>query len=266
VADSAAFFDLDKTIIATSSTLAMGRSFYAAGLIGRRDIVKGAYARLIYHLGEVDHDRMERMRQDVARTVAGWDADRVNRVIADDLIALIDPLVYDEAATLIEEHHAAGRVVVIVSSSGDEIVGPIGKLVGADHVVASRSVIEAGKYTGKVAFYAYGPYKAKAMRAMAADYGWDLADSFAYTDSFTDLPMLETVGHPHAVNPDKSLRKEAAVRGWPVLDFRHPVRARARLGRVPAPSRPIAVGLAGAAVVAAAAGWRAARVHGRRAG
>jgi HAD superfamily hydrolase (TIGR01490 family) len=266
VPGSAAFFDLDKTIIATSSTLAMGRSFYAAGLIGRRDIVKGAYARLIYHLGEIDHDRMERMRKDVARTVAGWDAERVNQVIADDLIALIDPLVYDEAATLIEEHRAAGRAVVIVSSSGDEIVAPIGELVGADHVVASRSVIEDGKYTGKVAFYAYGPYKAEAMAAMAAEHGWDLATSFAYTDSFTDLPMLEAVGHPHAVNPDKSLRREAIGRDWPVLDFQHPVRARERLGRVPVPSRPIAVGLAGAAVVAAAAGWRAARVHGRRAG
>jgi HAD superfamily hydrolase (TIGR01490 family) len=263
---SAAFFDLDKTIIATSSTLAMGRSFYAAGLIGRRDIIKGAYARLVYQLGEVDHDRMERMRKDVARTVAGWDAERVNQVIAEDLIALIDPLVYDEAATLIETHHEAGRAVVIVSSSGEEIVRPIGELVGADHVVASRSVVEDGRYTGKVEFYAYGPYKAEAMQAMAAEHGWELADSYAYTDSFTDLPMLEAVGHPHAVNPDKSLRREAIARDWPVLDFRHPVRVRERLGRVPAPARPVAVGIAGAAVVAAAAGWRVARTHGRRAG
>jgi HAD superfamily hydrolase (TIGR01490 family) len=262
---SAAFFDLDKTIIATSSTLALGRSLYAAGLIGRRDVIKGAYARLIYHLGEVDHDRMERMRRDVARTVAGWDADRVRAVIEEDLVDLIDPLVYDEAAALIESHHADGRAVVIVSSSGEEIVRPIGELIGADHVVASRSVIEDGRYTGKVEFYAYGPHKAEAMRTLAAEHGWDLAASYAYTDSFTDLPMLEAVGHPHAVNPDRSLRREAVARGWPVLDFRHPVRLRSRLGRVPAP-RPVAVGIAGAAVVAAAAGWRAARVHSRRAG
>jgi HAD superfamily hydrolase (TIGR01490 family) len=266
MSDSAAFFDLDKTIIATSSTLAMGRSLYAAGLIGRRDVIKGAYARLIYHLGAVDHDRMERMRRDVARTVAGWDADRVRAVIEEDLIALIDPLVYDEALALIETHRAEGHAVVIVSSSGEEIVSPIGELIGADHVVASRSVIEDGRYTGKVEFYAYGPYKAEAMRALAAERGWDLADSYAYTDSFTDLPMLEAVGHPYAVNPDRSLRREAATRGWPVLDFRHPVRLRARLGRVSAPPRPVAVGIAGAAVVAAAAGWRAARVHSRRVG
>lgn len=262
--DSAAFFDLDKTIIATSSTLAMGRSFYAAGMIGRRAVVKGAYARLVYHLGHADAQKMDRMRDDLARAVTGWEAQRVKDVIAEDLLALIDPLIYDEAAALIESHRAAGREVVIVSSSGEEIVEPIGKLLGADRVVASRMVVEDGKYTGEVAFYAFGPYKAEAMRQLAAEQGWELADCYAYTDSFTDVPMLETVGHPCAVNPDRALRREAIARGWEILSFRHPVPLRQRFGRIPVPNRPLAVGIAGAAVVAAA-GWRA-LAHQRRAG
>jgi HAD superfamily hydrolase (TIGR01490 family) len=264
---SAAFFDLDKTIIATSSTLALGRAFYAAGLIGRRDVMKGAYARFVYHLGGADETRMDRMRDDLARTVTGWDAGKVRSIIADTLNDLIDPLVYDEAASLIEEHHTAGRAVVIVSSSGEEIVGPIGDLLGADHVIASRMVVADGAYTGEVDFYAFGPFKAEAMSALAARHEWDLADCFAYSDSGTDIPMLAAVGHPSAVNPDRALRREASERGWPVLEFAHPVPLRSRFPRLPAPSKPVAVGIAGAAVAAAAAaGWRVARVHGRRAG
>jgi HAD superfamily hydrolase (TIGR01490 family) len=266
MSESAAFFDLDKTIIATSSTLALGKAFYAAGLISRRDVVKGTYARLVYHLGAADEVRMGRMREDLVHMVTGWDEATVRGVIAETLFDLIDPLVYDEAATLIEEHHAAGRAVVIVSSSGDEIVAPVGEMLGADHVVATRMVVEDGKYTGEVAFYAFGPYKAKAMAALADEHGWDLGDCYAYSDSGTDVPMLAAVGHPAAVNPDRTLRREALARGWPILNFEHPVRLRSRFGRIPSPSRPVAVGIAGAAVVAAAAGWRAARVHGRRAG
>jgi HAD superfamily hydrolase (TIGR01490 family) len=226
--------------------------------------VKGAYARFVYHLGGADEARMGRMRDDLIRTVTGWDAEQVRGIVADTLFELIDPLVYDEAATLIEEHHAAGRAVVIVSSSGEEIVAPVGEMLGADHVVATRMVERDGHYTGDVEFYAFGPFKAKAMRDLAARHDWDLADSYAYSDSHTDVPMLEAVGHPYAVNPDRNLKRVAIERGWPVLDFRDPVPLRSRFPRLPSPIRPVAVGIAGAAVVAA--GWRAARVYGRRAG
>jgi phosphoserine phosphatase len=153
----------------------------------------------------------------------------VQQIVAETLHDLIDPLIYDEAAALIEEHHAAGRDVVVVSSSGAEIVEPIGDLLGADRVVATRMVIENGVYTGEIAFYAYGPNKATAMAELAAAHGYDLAASYAYSDSVTDLPMLEAVGHPHAVNPDKELRRAAAERGWPILVFTRPVTLRNRL-------------------------------------
>jgi HAD superfamily hydrolase (TIGR01490 family) len=265
MSDSAAFFDLDKTIIATSSTLALGRAFYAAGLISRRDVVKGTYARFVYHLGGADEGRMDRMRDDLAHTVTGWDEAKVREIITEVLFEVIDPLVYDEAATLIEEHRAAGRAVVIVSSSGDEIVKPVGEMLGADHVVATRMVVADGRYTGDLDFYAFGPFKAEAMADLAERHGWDLGRSYAYSDSGTDLPMLEAVGHAFAVNPDRTLRREATDRAWPILEFEHPVRLRSRFARLPSP-RPVAVGIAGAAVVAAAAGWRAARIHQGRAG
>jgi phosphoserine phosphatase len=137
--------------------------------------------------------------------------------------------VYREAVALIAEHHAAGRDVVIVSTSGAELVEPIAAMLGADATIATRMVVEDGRYTGDIDFYAYRENKAAAIRELAAERGYDLADSYAYSDSATDLPMLEAVGHPSAVNPDRALRREAATRGWPVLDFSHPAPLRRRL-------------------------------------
>jgi HAD superfamily hydrolase (TIGR01490 family) len=265
VASRAAFFDLDKTVIAKSSALAFGRHFYASGLINRRAMIKSTYAQFVYALGGADDEQMARMRDELARMVTGWDVAQVQSIVAEALHDLIDPLVYDEAATLIEAHHAEGDDVVIVSSSGEEVVGPIGQLLRADRVIATRMVIEAGRYTGDVEFYAAGPHKAEAIRELARVQGYDLADSHAYGDSISDLPMLQAVGHPHAVNPDRALRREAETRGWPVLDFRHPVPLHARAG-LPAPSRPVAAaGLAGAVLgVLAVARARRARRRGAR--
>ncbi|HWL36778.1 MAG TPA: HAD-IB family hydrolase [Frankiaceae bacterium] len=252
----AAFFDLDKTVIAKSSTLAFGKPFYQGGLVNRRAVLKSTYAQFYYLIAGADADQMDRMRDYLKQLCAGWDVAQVRAIVDETLHDLIDPLVYDEAVSLIEEHKAAGRRVVIVSSSGEEVVAPIGEMVGADEVVATRMVVADGKYTGDIEFYAYGEHKATAMRAVASRHGWDLADCYAYSDSFTDLPMLEVVGHPYAVNPDKALRRVAAERGWPILEFRRPVSLASRIAaRAPRPSPPV---LAGAAVVggAAALGWR----------
>jgi HAD superfamily hydrolase (TIGR01490 family) len=249
----AAFFDLDKTVIARSSTLAFGRPFYQGGLVNRRAVLKSTYAQFVYLIAGADADQMDKMRDYLKVLCAGWDVATVNAIVEETLHDLIDPLVYDEAVSLIEEHRAAGRPVVIVSSSGEEVVRPIGELVGADDVVATRMVVEDGKYTGEIGFYAYGPYKAEAIRELAERHHWDLADSWAYSDSATDLPMLEAVGHPVAVNPDKALRRIAAERGWPVREFRRPVSLRSRLGNVPRPTRPVAAAAVG--VGAAALGW-----------
>jgi len=233
VTRSAAFFDLDKTIIARSSSLAFSRPFYTSGLINRRTVLRSGYAQFVYLAGGADHDQMERMRQYLQSMVTGWPVAQVREVVAETLHELIDPIVYDEAVTLIEEHREAGRDIVIVSSSGAEVVEPIGQMLGADRVVATQMVIEDGKYTGEIEYYAYGPTKADAMRELAERHGYDLTASYAYSDSQTDLPMLEAVGHPTVVNPDKELARVAAEREWPVLRFNRPVAMRRRLPSVP---------------------------------
>ena len=168
---TAAFFDLDKTIIAKSSTLAFSKPFQAGGLISRRAVLRSAYAQFVFLVGGADHDQMEKMRQFMSQLCAGWDVATVREIVADTLHNVVDPLVYDEAVTLIEEHRLAGRDVVIVSASGAEVVEPIAEMLGADRVVATRMEIEDGSYTGGIEYYAYAEEKARAMRDLAEELG-----------------------------------------------------------------------------------------------
>ncbi|MDK1476342.1 HAD family hydrolase [Streptomyces sp. 549] len=263
---TAAFFDLDKTVIAKSSTLTFSKSFYHGGLINRRAVLRTAYAQFVYLLGGADHDQMERMRQYLSALCRGWNVQQVQEIVAETLHDLIDPIIYDEAASLIEEHHLAGRDVVVVSTSGAEVVEPIGELIGADRVVATRMVVKDGCYTGEVEYYAYGPTKAEAIAELAESEGYDLSRCYAYSDSFTDIPMLEAVGHPHAVNPDRALRKEAVAREWPVLTFSRPVRLKQRMPVLSMPPRPVVAAVAAVTAAAVTAGlvWYGSRRRARR--
>lgn len=249
---AAAFFDLDKTILATSSALAFARPFYRGGLIGRSDVIRSAYAQFIFLASGADHDQMETMRRYMSDLVTGWDVAKVREIVAETIDVIIDPAVYDEAVALIEEHRAAGRDIVIISSSGTEVVEPIGERLGADVAIGTQLVVEDGRYTGEILFYAYGEGKAQAMRDLSDERGYDLAASYAYTDSVTDLPMLDSVGHPTAVNPDAELRRIATERDWPVVDFARPVSMRSRLSMEK--RQAVAAGAAAAAVSAAALG------------
>src|SRR5205823_4295511 len=112
-----------------------------------------------------------------------------------------------------------GHDVVVISASGAEIVSPIAELIGATDSVATSMVVVDDRYTGEIDFYCYGENKAVAIRRLAEERGYHLAACYAYSDSITDQPMLEAVGHPHAVNPNRALRKLAAQRGWPILTF-----------------------------------------------
>ncbi len=249
----AAFFDLDKTIIAKSSTLAFSKPFQAGGLISRRAVLRSAYAQFVYHVGGADHDQMEKMRQFLSALSAGWDVQTVRDIVAETLHNVVDPLVFEEAVSLIEEHHLAGRDVIIVSASGAEVVEPIGEMLGADGVVATQMEIVDGRYTGEIDYYAYGANKAAALERLAAEHHYDLSRSYAYSDSATDIHMLEAVGYPFAVNPDRELRREAVSRGWPILVFTRPVALRSRMRLPQSPPTLAALALGTAAAVGGAA-------------
>ncbi|WP_433082204.1 HAD family hydrolase [Dactylosporangium sp. CA-052675] len=255
VGRSAAFFDLDKTVIAKSSALAFGRPFYRDGLISRRDVIKGAYAQLIFRVGGgSDEQTMARTRDYLAALVKGWRAEQVRQIVRETLDELINPYIYAEAALLIEEHRAAGRDVVLVSTSGDEMVRPIGEQLGITDIIATRmNVGEDGCYTGEIDFYAAGPNKVVAVKELATERDYNLASCYAYSDSVTDAGLLSLVGHPTAVNPDRGLRRIAVERGWPMLDFRHPIPLSRRLRERPAvPVAAAAIGLGAVVAIALA--------------
>jgi HAD superfamily hydrolase (TIGR01490 family) len=250
-ARTAAFFDLDKTIIAKSSTLAFSKPFFNQGLLNRRAVLKSSYAQFIFLLSGADHDQMDRMRTHMTNMCTGWDVAQVKSIVNETLHDIVTPLVFAEAADLIAAHKLCGRDVVVVSASGEEIVAPIARALGATHAMATRMVVEDGKYTGDVAFYCFGEGKVQAIRELAAREGYPLEHCYAYSDSITDLPMLESVGHPSVVNPDRGLRKEATERGWPVLSFSRPISLR---DRIPAPSGAAIATTAAVSITALAAG------------
>lgn len=222
--------------------------------------MKSLYAQLMFQLMGADEDKMERMRQEAAKLTAGWEQEKVRAVVTEVLEEVMSPLIYSEALELMHDHRAAGRLVCIVSSSPEEVVEPLAKMLYVDRYIATRPKIIDGKYTGELDFYAYGPHKAEAIRDLAEDLDIDLGGSFAYSDSVTDLPMLEVVGHPVVVNPDKVLRRLATDNGWQIEFFRNPVSIRDRLPRLRTPEVSRNNGVAAAVVVgAAAAMWWASR-------
>ena len=258
----AAFFDLDKTLIATSAATAFARPFLAGGLLSRRAMLRTAGAQIAFLLGSATEGRTERVRAQLSAMVTGWDVERVSAIVAASAHEAIDAVLYAEALELVAEHHAAGHDVVVVSASSEELVRPVAALIGADEVIASRMGVRDGRYTGEIAFYAYGDAKAVAVRDLARRRGYDLARSSAYSDSVTDEPMLSAVGHGFVVNPDRALRQLAAERGWTPLQFRrqvpaHRVRGPASLGRfrsAPGTRAEVVTALLAAALVLAAAG------------
>ena len=248
---TAAFLDLDQTVIAKSSALAFSKPFLSQGLINRRTVLKSSYAQFLMLLSGADHDQMERMRTHLTNMCAGWNVEQVKAIVNETMHDVVTPLVFAEAAQLIADHKLCGRDVVVVSASGEEIVAPIARALGATHAMATRMVVADGKYTGEIAFYCYGEGKVQAIRELAAREGYPLEHCYAYSDSITDLPMLQAVGHPSAVNPDRALRKEALANGWPVLTFSRPVSLR---DRIPAPSGAALATTAAVGISAVAAG------------
>jgi HAD superfamily hydrolase (TIGR01490 family) len=225
----AAFFDLDKTVIAKSSLVAFGPEFHARGLLHRRTLIWGVLSQMMFVRYGADEDRLSRISESVLKVTKGWDHLEVKQLVAETINEVIEPLIYDEALELIDHHLGQGDEVWLVSMSPTEIVEPFAELLGITGAISSRATIdEHGKFTGEMEFFARGENKAIAIRELAAKRGIDLSESYAYSDSETDIPMLETVGHAYAVNADRPLAKIAHENQWPLLSFTHPVRAHDR--------------------------------------
>ncbi len=215
----AAFFDLDRTIISGSSVFSLGWAAYRAGMLANRDLAKDALSTLAFVFAGASDEKTEAVKNRVLGAIAGVPVVELEK-LGDQIIPSLEDDVRREATGLIDLHHAAGRDTYIVSASPVEIVNAFAKAIGMTGGIGTVAEIEDGIYTGELAEpFCYGEGKAEAVRRLAEEMGYDLQLSYAYTDSASDLPMLETVGHPVAVNPDRALETIAGHRGWPIVEF-----------------------------------------------
>jgi HAD superfamily hydrolase (TIGR01490 family) len=216
---AAAFFDLDRTLIRRSSVLALAGTFRRRGLISRLDLVKSALWQVLFVLRGASAERVRSAAEDGMKILNGFSVAEMQHLVGDSMETVLRPLVYEEPLRLVERHRARGERVYIVSATLQEIVQHIADDLGFDGAIGSTCEIVDGVYTGRTLRAAHGAGKADALRELAADEGFDLAESTAYSDSYSDVPFLEAVGHPVAANPDRKLRRIAVERGWPVVDF-----------------------------------------------
>jgi HAD superfamily hydrolase (TIGR01490 family) len=247
----AAFFDLDKTVIAKASMVAFSAPLHKAGLLTRRLLLRAAWAQLMYMQLGASPEKLEKARTTVLRLTRGWDQHVISEIVRETLHEVIEPIIFDEALDLIREHQAAGHRVVIVSTAPEEVVAPIAQRLGVDEAVATRAELdEHGRYSGETERYVYGPEKAVVVAEIAEREGIDLSACYAYSDSATDQPMLAAVGHPVAVNPDRELARIARRQGWEIRRFTRTVAMRDRV----AVSTPKRAAIGGGAVALVAGG------------
>lgn len=218
-----AFFDLDKTIIAASTAFVYGREFFHKGLISSATAMQFSLAQAMYLARGHSDEKQDALKNQLAALVRGWDVAEIEAIAQDTLEQVIIPTIYAEARELISLHKLLGHRVVIISASARQLVAPIARRLGVDEVVATELGVAEGRFTGEVEFYCKGAAKAEAVHALAHSHGVDPDRCFAYSDSFTDLPMLLAVGNPVAVNPDKALRTYAEEHGWDIRVFKQPV-------------------------------------------
>jgi HAD superfamily hydrolase (TIGR01490 family) len=216
----AAFFDLDRTLMQGSSAYQFGRAAYAAGLLSRRQLASDAWANVRFRLrGSTDEDT-HALRDRISQSLAGTRVRDMERLGA-PVLARVLPRVYPQMLALAHEHQDAGRRAYIVTAASNELADVLARVLALDGGIGSRfSEIRDGVYTGRpTGLFVYREEKALAIEQLAAREDISLEDSYAYSDSASDLPMLRAVGHPVAVNPDHELLGVARQEGWEVLRF-----------------------------------------------
>jgi HAD superfamily hydrolase (TIGR01490 family) len=247
---AAAFFDLDKTLMAGSSGMQFARVAARHGLVGRRQLASWAVEHLRYRLRGTTDERTAEVLRVARETIAGVPARELERMNPEVMAAIL-PRVYPQMLDEVYAHQDAGRLTFIVSAAGSGVVESLAAVLGMDGGIGTRyEVGEDGALSGRFEGpFVYGPGKVDAMEACAAAHGIDLAASYAYSDSLSDLPMLRAVGHPVVVNPDPALAGIAREEGWQTMRFE-------RLGR-----RLVALAVT---VLATFAGFGASRIAARR--
>ena len=220
MASAAAFFDLDRTLLRRSSALALAGSFRQHGVIGRRAVAKAVVWQLLFAARGASAEAVRRATEDGLRLLRGFSPDDLRTLVAAAMNPTLRPLVYREALAVAAGHRERGERCYVVSATLQEIVDAIASELGFDGGLGSLCEIDGGVFTGRTLRACHGAGKADAVRELAAAEGFDLAASTAYSDSDSDLPLLEAVGHPVAVNPDRGLRRIARERGWPVVRWR----------------------------------------------
>lgn len=217
---SAAFFDLDRTLISGSSAFTLAVAARSAGMIPTTELVRDAVGALAFKLLGAGDDTTDGVRERVLGFVEGQrqdDLSALNERVLPTLLSKIRP----EARRLLDLHRHAARATYIVSAAPHEIVGPLAQSLGMAGGIGTRGEVVDGVYSGRLAGpFCYGSGKVEAIRELARWDGLDLAQCYAYSDSASDLPMLEAVGHPVVVNPDLKLERHARRNGWPVVQFR----------------------------------------------
>ena len=244
----AAFFDLDRTLMQGSSAYQFGRAAYAAGMLSRRQLATDAWANVRFRLRGSTDEGTHALRDRISRSLAGTSVSDMERLGA-PVLARVLPRVYPGVLELAHAHQDQGRRVYIATAASQELAEILAHVLALDGGIGSQfSEIRDGVYTGQPGgLFIYGEGKAEAIRQLASREGIDLSESYAYSDSASDLPMLRAVGHPVAVNPDRELLELARREGWEVLRFERLGRRIATLGVVAAAS--VAGGLEGAAVI-----------------
>lgn len=216
---AAAFFDLDRTLLRRSSALALAGTFHQRGVISRSQLAKAAAWQMLFVLRGASHEAVRRAAEDGLVLLRGFKPEDMRDLVASAMEPVLRPLVYAEPLRLVEQHRERGEPVFIVSAALQEIVDAIAEELGFDGALGTICEVRDGAYTGHAVRALHAENKARCLRELADQRGFDLAECTAYSDSHTDLPFLEAVGHPVVVNADRELRRIAGERGWPMLEF-----------------------------------------------
>lgn len=250
---SAAFFDLDRTLISGASIFPFAVQAWRMGLVKNAEIARWAISAITFMLmGDLGDDRSDRTRSEFLGKIEGISVDQLEEVGREMLTGLVGD-VRPESKKLVKMHHEAGRDTWIVSASPHGIVVRLAEALGMTGGIGTKGVVVDGHYTSELdGPFVYGEGKAEAITTLAEERGYDLKLCYAYSDSISDLPMLEAVGHPVAVNPDNGLESIAYERGWPIVIFARKTKRALALGSA-----------AGAGIGASVGAYLLGRRHGR---